>query len=136
MLKYNIGRILKARGIDRPFGYLTNEGFSKSFASRIRDNRVNQLQNKDIEKLCLALGCTPNDLFDWTPDGRTERYKDHPMQQLNREGKEIDLNETLSSIPVDKLEAVQKLIAKEIEKGVNERKNIDEGKEDIDEGKS
>jgi hypothetical protein len=40
MLKFNIGRILKARGIDRPFGYLTKEGFSKSFASRIRDNRV------------------------------------------------------------------------------------------------
>jgi adenylate kinase len=50
------------------------------------------------------------------------------MQVLHRKGQEIDINDTLNSIPLDKLEDVQKLIAKEIGKGNDQKADLDEGK--------
>jgi hypothetical protein len=40
MLISNFKRILKARGIERPYTYLKNNGFSSSFASKVNGNTV------------------------------------------------------------------------------------------------
>jgi hypothetical protein len=40
MLISNFKRILKSRGIERPYTYLKNNGFSSSFASKVNGNRV------------------------------------------------------------------------------------------------
>ncbi len=110
MLIYNFKRIFKARGIDRPFTYLRQAGFSDSFATRIKNNRTGQMRLKTLERLCLLLECTPNDLIDWTPDSQTSVSNTHPMNNLNRMDKIIDINKSLNAMSLSKLEKIEQMI--------------------------
>ena len=110
MLAYNFDRIFKARAISRPFTFLTTHGFSDNLASRIKQNRVRVLRNRELEKLCLILQCTPNDLLEWTDDENVNPEPTHPMRKLMRTGKISDLNKTIHSIPLDKIGEIDQLI--------------------------
>lgn len=113
MLKYNFDRLFKTKGITKPFSYLKQAGFSASFATKIRNNRVNTLTLDIMEQLCLKLACTPNDLFDWAPNQGQDLEQSHPLFELQRRKDKIeDLYKTLNELPFAKLEEVQRLIRK------------------------
>lgn len=114
MLKYNFERIIKARGIEKPFTYFQNAGFSDNFASKIKNNRISRLENKQLERLCLLLKCTPNDLMEWTPDSNTDFDEKHPMHILRKTKTDIDLLKTINSVPLGQLERIEQLIKNEI----------------------
>ena len=114
MLKYNFDRVFKARGIEKRYTYLKRGGFGEHLASRINRNEVAQLRLKEIEKLCLLLRCTPNDLFEWEPDDSHEYDSDHPMHKIRKRDKITDLTRTLNSIPLDKLDEIEELIHNQI----------------------
>lgn len=116
MIKYDFDRILKARGIERPFTYLRNAGFNDHMATRIKNNRVIRLDLKHLERACLLLRCTPNDLMVWIPEKGAQIDKEHPMNVIRKSEHEINLVQTLNSVPIGKLEAINKLIKDEIGK--------------------
>ena len=87
MIQYNFDRIFKARGIERPFSFLRKSGFSDNFATRVKNNRVARLELKYIEKLCLVLKCTPNDLMEWDPDDNNKIDPSHPLNQIKKSNK-------------------------------------------------
>jgi DNA-binding Xre family transcriptional regulator len=64
MLISNFKRILKARGIERPYTFLKNAGFSSSFASKVNGNKVKRLNLSETERLCILLKCASNDFYD------------------------------------------------------------------------
>ena len=114
MLTYNFDRIFKARGIERPFTYLRKAGFSDNFATKIKNNRVKRLNLELIERLCLELHCTPNDLMEWTPDKNQNVNKEHPINNIKKSEKVVDITKTLNSIPLGKLEEIENLISEKL----------------------
>ena len=110
MLIYNFQRIFRARAIEKPFAYLTSQGFSYDFASRVKRNEVKRLNNKELEKLCILLKCTPNDLLEWTEDSKYDIEADHPMRKLLRTDKLTDLTKTIHNIPLDKIDEINQMI--------------------------
>lgn len=116
MLIYRFDRIFKARGIAHPFTYLRNAGFSDTLASRIKNNKVKRLGMIHLEKLCILLKCTPNDVVAWVPDSKTDIEADHPLNSLRQTDTEIDLVKTINSIPLGKLEKIEQLIKDELNK--------------------
>lgn len=116
MLKYNFDRIFKARGIEKPFTFLKKAGFSDNFATKVKNNRVNRLDLDPMERLCIKLNCTPNDFLEWTPDKKNAVDNDHPLNIIKRSEKVVDITKTLNSVPLGKLEEIEKLIKAQIAK--------------------
>jgi hypothetical protein len=116
MLIYNFTRIFKARGIDRPFSYLVGLGYSANFATRVVNNRVERLNLSQLEKLCVQLHCTPNDLLAWIPDPKEQNVENHPLISLRRTQNTTNLNHMLNAIPLDKLSEIEEMVRKELEK--------------------
>lgn len=114
MFKFTFDRFFKAKGIDKPFTFLVRAGFSENFATRVNQNRVQRIGLKELEKLCLALRCTPNDLIDWIPDQTINTDKEHPIHALRKSGKEIDLRGVLQSMTLDELEDIDVLIQEKL----------------------
>jgi DNA-binding Xre family transcriptional regulator len=115
MLSYNFDQIFNTRGIDKPFMYLKKAGFSNDFASNIRHNRIKRLGLEQMEKLCIALHCTPNDLFDWKPDTNTIVGQDHALHTIRKPKQGPDLNLTLKTAPLSELYRINELIEDKLE---------------------
>jgi hypothetical protein len=116
MLKFNYPRVFKSRGIDRPFSFLVNNGYSTNMATRIVNNRTRQVNLRDLEKLCMILKCTPNDFFDWVPGREKIDIEHHPLNAINRGDKVVQLEMLVNNIPMDKLADIESLIKREMEK--------------------
>jgi DNA-binding Xre family transcriptional regulator len=116
MLRYNFERVLKARGIDRPYAYLVQQGVHGHLASGIRKNKVRLLRMDSLEKICLILHCTPNDIMEWVPDERQASDGDQPMNDLKRNDVVIHLTQTLNALPLDKVEEVVKFAEEQMNK--------------------
>lgn len=116
MLTFNFSRIFKARGIDKPFSYLVKMGYSDNFATRIVNNRIQRLNLSDVERLCEIFQCTPNDLLEWIPESKDKTNDNHPLVSIKRSDKVVELTQILSSVPLDKLSEIERVIKKEIEK--------------------
>lgn len=116
MLRFNFERIMKARGIDRPFSFLLKRGYSENTASRIVNNRLEQLNLKTVEKLCTLFNCTPNDLLEWTPGKSEAELESHPLYPLMRRDKVGELTQLINSVPLEKLQQIEKIILEEMKK--------------------
>jgi DNA-binding Xre family transcriptional regulator len=116
MLKFNFTRVFKAKGIDKPYTYLVKAGYSASFATRVVNNKVRQLNLENVEKLCAMLQCTPNDLMEWIPGKNFSTEQSHPLSSLQRISNDSQINRILYNIPVDRLSEIEQLILKEVGK--------------------
>lgn len=122
MIRYNFDRMFKARGIIKPFTYLTKAGFSDNFATKIKNDRVRRIGLVELEKLCLLLRCTPNDFYEWIPDDDTRMDKDHPLQSIRKSDKVFDLTKTLNSVPLGELDKIEELINERIKSAAHKIK--------------
>ena len=103
MLKYNLKRIFNARLINKPIGFLMNSGFKNHSAHSILSGKTKSLTPEKIEKLCIALHCTPNDLFDWTEDSKHSLDNNHPLRNLKRNSDNDNLLSITKTLPLDQL---------------------------------
>jgi hypothetical protein len=115
MLYFNFTRLFKARGIDKPAGYLVKNGFSDNFATKVVRNSFRRMDLSNIERLCTLLRCTPNDILQWVPDSSDIDIANHPLSPLHQTDKVMDLTRTLHSLPFDKLLEIEKIIQSEID---------------------
>ena len=102
MLKYNLKRLINNRAVLQPVGHLKKFGFTFTTASRIVGGRFTTLKLSQLENLCIAFHCTPNDLLEYTPDEKI-KTKDHPLTTLIRNEQTKKVNEILNDIPIDML---------------------------------
>jgi DNA-binding Xre family transcriptional regulator len=65
MLVFNLSRALKPRGVEKHYKFLLEQGFVPSSAHGFLRGAAIQIKFEQLERLCLALNCTPNDLFEW-----------------------------------------------------------------------
>lgn len=82
MFYFNFDKIFNVRGINQPFAFLQKNGFSRSQASLITTRRATSLRLKNLERLCILLSCTPNDVLEWHPAKDLILPSTHPLQKL------------------------------------------------------
>ena len=103
MLKFNLDRIFALRGITKPIGFLQKIGFTPPIASRISNHKMTSLSPSHVEKLCTALNCSPEDLYEWIPDKPEDDTPSHPLYRLKRKPA-VNLSDISMDIPLSKLE--------------------------------
>ncbi len=108
MLLLDIPRILAEKGIANPKKFLIGLGFYPQAATAILRGKRVRIDRDQIEKMCVALHCTPNELFSWQPGDATVEAG-HPMRALIRE-KQPPITDLLLGLSPEKLEAVRALI--------------------------
>lgn len=118
MLNLNLNRILKARGIDTPYKFLVRNGFVPFTAHKYKNGKVEHMRLDHIEKLCILLNCTPNDIFEWVPDDLLDDRPDHPLQKIRKREKKLEINKLLSKMSMAQLEEVEKLLHGAIEEKI------------------
>ncbi|MEO6049724.1 MAG: helix-turn-helix domain-containing protein [Pyrinomonadaceae bacterium] len=70
--------------IEHPYAFLVKNGFIPQTATNMANSRVGHVKPKQIERLCLLLNCTPNDLFDWRPDKDSVVPDTHALHSITR----------------------------------------------------
>ena len=116
MLKVNILRVCTMRSVTKPLSFFRNHGFSSANATRIAGGYMNSFSLETVEKLCLSLNCTPNDLLEWTPSKDMAANSTHSLNALKRnEAIQNNINQLMNSVSLEKLEKIQEIIQKELE---------------------
>ncbi|MCD9187051.1 MAG: helix-turn-helix transcriptional regulator [Pyrinomonadaceae bacterium] len=110
MLIFNPKRIFALRGVESASGMLARNGFLPSTATRFLQADTSLVKIRSIEKVCVLMNCTPNDLFEWKPDNKTVLAENHPLNTLKREGQMKNLRELLQDMPVEKLAEVENFV--------------------------
>jgi len=115
MLKYNLKRVMRARGQTKYFTYLRKQGYAPNTASRLLNEHVKTLNLKQVEHLCLLLDCTPNDLLDWDPGKDITEPKKKALADLIRTDEVSRVSQLLYQVPMSELKDVAQYLKSKIE---------------------
>ena len=107
MLKLNIEKHCRLRGIINPVQYLQKAGISYFMAYKLVNGHSDRISIKKLEWLCNVFKCTPNDLFDWTPNDNDEATDKHHLAELRAE-KNAPLAVTFSKLSYKELKQFSK----------------------------
>ena len=110
MLYYDVKRLLALRGIERPRTFLIKNGFASQTTDNFINNNAVHIKPEQIEKLCVLLNCTPNDLFTWKPDDGAPVPENHPLKPLFRAAPAKSIARLVRDIPAEKLGRLEELI--------------------------
>ncbi|MBK7107652.1 MAG: helix-turn-helix transcriptional regulator [Chitinophagales bacterium] len=105
------------KGIEKPNTFLRKKaGLSPSISHRLLKKNVRSLPLDVVEKICLKLHCTPNDLIQWIPDNKVEEQMSHPLQNLRT-----------SPVPNlrERLQKLSKAQALELNKKIDEMEGLE-----------
>ena len=116
MLTLDLKPIFAVRGIEQPYAFLVQNGFSYNTAQRLTSGKVSVMNINYMEKLCILLWCTPNDLFHWQPKQNTAIPEDHPLLPLTKRPEaKMNFRNAMRRVPLHKLEELSTTLTKEIE---------------------
>jgi DNA-binding Xre family transcriptional regulator len=110
MLIFNPKKILLLRGVEKIANFMVKNGFTYQSAGKILKGRNSLVKVKDIERLCVALNCTPNDLFEWKTDQTAVLPDGHSLNGLSRGEGTKNLQEMVKDVPSDKLALIENLL--------------------------
>jgi DNA-binding Xre family transcriptional regulator len=110
MLYIEIKSLMEAKGMKTTHAKLTRLGISHSSAQRLLAGKAVAIKLEFLEKLCLLLVCTPNDILVWEPpDEMTARA--NPLGKLRSPGQTIPrIAEKLSNKTPEELERILAMI--------------------------
>jgi DNA-binding Xre family transcriptional regulator len=109
MLNLNIKRMRRLRGVEKHYNLMIRLGFVSSTARLFLSGEIVSIKLEQLEKICIALNCTPNDLIEWQPEAGQMVAETHSMNKLKRRA-EKDLPKLLNEIPPDKFEQILKIL--------------------------
>lgn len=110
MLVFNPRRIFALRGVEKPSAFLARQGIAPSTAIKFMKAQSSMFKISYVEMICVTMNCTPNDLFDWKPDAKTNLPENHPLRALERTEKIKNIRELLHDLPVEKLSQIENLV--------------------------
>ena len=113
MLTLDLTNIFNAKGIDKPFPFLTKAGFSYHTTHNLLNSKSRIFRLDHIEKLCEVLICEPNDLLSWTPDKNKIIADQHPLHKLKNDKTAKNLKETLANLSYKEIEELTKRLTKD-----------------------
>ena len=98
------------RGIKKPYSFFIKLGISHTLSSHMATDKLDKILLRHLEKTCLELNCTPNDLLDWVPSGKEQDTPATALYALKKGGKATDAAELLSKLPAKQLEELAKVL--------------------------
>ncbi len=110
MLSFRPGRVFHLRDVKNPVTFMMKNGINRSTASNLFRGQVTFIRLEHLERLCLLLRCTPNDLLQWTPDKSHAPDAEHPLNSLKREAAARNLAEIVKDFPLDKLDKIEAIL--------------------------
>ena len=111
MLVLRIDKLLKNKGIDKPYAWLRKLGFNHNTTNKLLSRDHIRVPLKQIEIICKAAWCTPSVLMEWLPDVPTEDIPTHPLQRLRPAAPENILH-NLYKLPPETLNEIKEIIKK------------------------
>lgn len=105
MLKLSLVRALQLRGVKNHKQFLNDLNFASSSVKGFLNETAAQIKYEQLEALCVALNCTPNDLFEWQPDEKRQIQPNHSLNRLKKK----NLAQMLNDIPLEKFEQIDVL---------------------------
>lgn len=114
MIYFNFARIFRLKGIARPFTYLTKNGYSAGYATKLTNNRVQEINLERLEKFCRDFNCTPNDILDFRPYQNDSIPKDHALHTLTKKELDNEFINKINALPADKIQQIHNIL-KEME---------------------
>ena len=109
MLYLNIKRVMRLRGVENHYKMLLDLGFAPQTARNFLKNAVWRISFEHLERLCLALECTPNDLLEWLPSEKQTNAETQALIKLKRDGEE-DIAKMIRSLPIEKFEQIAEIL--------------------------
>jgi len=102
MIHLKVKELCLERGITTPVTTLMKIGISQGIITKYLTGKAKRVPTEHIEKLCVLFGCTPNELFSWTPTTKKDDHPQHPLQAI-RHQPATDLQAKLKNMPLDEL---------------------------------
>ena len=110
MLYLNFVRIFKIKGIARPFSYLCKNGYSTSYATKLTNNRVKEINLTRLEKFCHDFNCTPNDIFDYRPYAGDNIPDNHALHSLTKNEISNEIMGKINALSAEKIQQIHDII--------------------------
>lgn len=110
MLYFNFIRVFKLKGIARPFTYLCNNGYSAGYATKLTNNRVQEINLERLEKFCKDFNCTPNDIFDFRPNTNDNLPKEHALHTLTKSEISSEIMGKINAMSAEKIQQIHDII--------------------------
>ena len=113
MLTYNITPLFQKRNIKYRAKHLMQHGISYNLANRIVTGQLDKISLDVLERLCQALNCTPNDIYNYTPNTEADKNEQNALLKLVKENTDTDnLSKMLRDLPLDKLKEIEEVLRK------------------------
>ena len=109
MLYLNLKRVMRLRGVENHYKMLVDLGFAPATVRNLLSNRVWRISFANLEKICLALNCTPNDVIEWLPPENQATPEAQALIKLTR-NKEDDLPKLLQDLPIEQFEQIVEIL--------------------------
>jgi len=103
MLHLTLSKAFKRKGITKGHKFLKDLGFNPNKASELNRDKTTVIRVDELEKICHALWCTPNDLFGWEPDSKFPALEGHPINLIKLRDEELDLASMGKTLTIDQL---------------------------------
>lgn len=109
MLSLNLKRVMRLRGIENQRNFLLGLDFAPATVRRFLNGEVWRIELSDLEEICLALKCTPNDLLEWKPAENQADAGGQALGKLMHSAAE-DLTKLLGTLPMEKFEEIADIL--------------------------
>lgn len=111
VLYLDLKRILGDRGItENPIHFLRRAGFTDHMANKLYYNKIDGTSYRNLEKLCIALTCSPNELFSWQAGEGQSLPANHPLQKRKPSAEAGTLGKAIRELPPDQLEELRQFV--------------------------
>jgi DNA-binding Xre family transcriptional regulator len=105
MLRWNILRVTRLRGIEKPYAFFRKRGFSHYTAYNMAKGKPGNLSLAKIEQVCLALKCSPTDLLEFIPTQNTSAAH-QVFDSLKKDGSQQSLKNMLNKMSFSEINTV------------------------------
>jgi DNA-binding Xre family transcriptional regulator len=110
MLQLNVLGLLESRGITNPQQYLVRQGIPYYTVSRLVTNKSKNISYENLEQLCIACKCTPDDLFVWVADEKTVANEPVALDKLKPKPKLPTAAERLKNLSAEQVKKLQEFM--------------------------
>ena len=106
MLEFNLKRIVTLKGLNESRTACKEAGISYGVFQRMYNSKSFKATTEQLEHVCLAMKCTPNDLYQWTPAENAPEA--HPLEALKHAAP--DLQTKIANMSLAEIATLQKLM--------------------------
>src|SRR6056297_3474635 len=104
MFRLRIASIAKELGITNLYGHLRKHGISRHHATRISKGELSKFSASLLFRLCIALKCSLNDLFEYVPSDQKEAENNLFLEPMIRKREAMDVSRKLKELDTEKRE--------------------------------